>query len=87
MRSVATGEVYTTPSGRLTKPVPRIDISTGRKATNSIKRFYEWMLEEASEEVSNCRHKTNMVRAIDLKNLSQSDKDTLNIFVFGDIGY
>lgn len=38
---MAAGEVVTTVTGRQTTPLPKIDMATGRKAGNTIKRIDE----------------------------------------------
>ncbi len=47
------GQTMKTASGRMTKPVPKIDTSTRQKAKNSQKRINTWLLSEAVLEAKN----------------------------------
>jgi hypothetical protein len=69
-------------SGRELTPFPKQDYSTNRKCTNSLKKWWSWMYENAKEEVKNDSWQTTLISAINLNNLSTSDKDTLNLILF-----
>jgi len=61
---------------------------SGRKLTpypkqKSDRYFWAWMKENALEEHKSDRYKRGLIEAIDLKNLSPSDKTDLNLFLFG----
>ena len=70
-------------SGRKLTPFPKMDYSTNRKGINSDKRLCSWLYLNAVKEVENDTYRSCLMKAIDLKNLSPSDKDTLNLFLFG----
>lgn len=61
---------------------------SGRKLTpypkqKSDRYFWAWMKENALEEHKSDRYKRGLIEAIDLKNISPSDKTDLNLFLFG----
>jgi hypothetical protein len=72
-------------SGRDLTPLPKLDISTNRKYTNSVKILMAWMLKNAKEEVKGDSYRTSLLEAIDLNNLSISDRDTMNLILFDDV--
>ncbi|MFG1594161.1 hypothetical protein [Halobacteriovorax sp. CON-3] len=51
------------------------------KMRNKIKRVNFYVFMKAIEK-ANCSHHVNILRAIELDKLSQSDKDTLNMMAF-----
>ena len=77
-------QVYTN-SGRLTDEFPRVDCTTNGKAANTIKRVNKWLLDCAKLEASakNDWFCTIQFAAMDLKNLSPADKDSLELYLFG----
>lgn len=79
------GQIVETVSGRLTSPVPKISIESNRKIINSVKRINEWLISEAIKESSfrNDEYNNIMFSNMNIKNLSQSDKDSLNSYLFG----
>lgn len=50
-RMFSTGEVVTTASERKTKPFPKVDLTTERRTTNTIRRVRQWLLDEARVEL------------------------------------
>jgi hypothetical protein len=52
-----------------------------RRTLNSIKRVNYYLLTKAIEKV-NCSYHLTILKGIDLNNLSQSDIDTINLFIF-----
>ena len=70
-------------SGRILTPLPKLDYSSGRKSINSDKRLMEWLYSNAKKEVEGNSYQECLLKAVDLNNLSPSDIDTLNLFLFG----
>lgn len=92
---IGSGDILRSKSGRELSPVPKIDLANNRKTINSSARMNKWLLEEAKNEVEASRegafdggrgadYLETMLAAINLKNLSQSDKDTMNLILFDD---
>lgn len=81
---LSTGDTVVTVSGRCTKPFPLIDISNNRKAINTVKRVDEWLHTEAIEEAkyTSNDYVLTIFPKIGTK-LTQSDKDCMEIFLFG----
>lgn len=81
-----TGAVLYSNSGRKLSPVPLVDCSTPGKRVNTLKRVAAWVLSEARAEA----HETGqhflagLLKAIDLRNCSEADMDTMNLALFGD---
>lgn len=84
--SLSEGQTATTASGRTTTPFPRIDIGSERKAQNTVKRVNEWLVGNALAEAESRGDDFNATqfRAIDSRNISQSDKDSAELYLFGD---
>lgn len=81
---IGTGDRFVSKTGRKLKPAPRIDGSTERKTQATIKRINQWLLEQCKEEaVANSdNHNFTLLNSVDLNNLSPSDMDFLNIYLF-----
>lgn len=47
---IITGEVFLTITGRHTNPVPKMDFTSDRKVTNSLRRWAAWKIAEAVAE-------------------------------------
>lgn len=45
------GTVLVTASGRDTSPFPRIDLTSQKRAGNTMRRFHRWLLDEANAEL------------------------------------
>jgi len=84
--TVGSGEVKLTATGRKTTPVPKIKTDTPRKSTSSVKNIEKWLIENAVEEAKARGDNFNLrqFEGIDLKNLSQADKDSAEQYLFGD---
>lgn len=83
---LASGQVVLTGTGRPTTPFPRIDISSERRAANTVKRVQAWLIGNALAEAQ-ARGDTWMVRqlgCVDLGNLSTADMDSAHLYLFGD---
>jgi len=81
---IGTGTVLRTISGRETSPAPKIDGENNRKIINSVARMDAWLLDEARKEVAGNDYQTTLLKGIDPKSMSQSDRDTVNSLLFGD---
>ncbi|MEN6631327.1 MAG: DEAD/DEAH box helicase family protein, partial [Candidatus Polarisedimenticolia bacterium] len=81
---IQTGVVLRTKSGRETSPAPKIEATNDRKTLNTIKRMNQWLLDEARKEVEGDDWQTQLLRGIDVNNLSRSDQDQINLVLFGD---
>ena len=82
---IETGAVLRTKSGRETAPAPRIDASTKRKTTKALFNLDSWLLDEARKEVAGSDYQTTLLKGLDPKNFSPSDRDTVNLLLFGDV--
>jgi hypothetical protein len=71
-------------SGRKLSKLPKIDLSTEGKITNTIKRLNQWLLKEAKIEMQHCSYSLGLLESINLKNITVSDQDTMNMMLFGD---
>lgn len=81
---IGTGVVLRTKSGRETSPAPKIDGGTERKTKTAIFNLDSWLLDEARKEVSGNDYQTTLLKGLNPKNFSQSDRDTVNSLLFGD---
>ncbi len=83
---ISTGVRLRTKSGRITAPAPRIEAASERKTISTLARMNGWLLDEAKKEAD--AEGNDFVRrqldAINIKNLSQSDQDEINLVLFGD---
>jgi hypothetical protein len=77
--------IYETSSGRKTSPTPKYNSGSDRKINNSYQKFYKWLFDNAIIETIKRGDKYNCRRfeKMNLKNLSQTDKDSLEIYLFG----
>lgn len=82
---IGSGTVLRTKSGRHTSPAPKIDLTTDRKATATIKRLDAWLLDEARKEVASDDGQTSLMSGFDPNKFSQSDRDHVNLVLFGDV--
>ncbi len=81
------GKVCITLSGRETSPVPKVDFSTDRKSTATMKRVNEWLIAEATAEAmsKNDDYTLTFFDNMETNNLSIADKDHINDYLFGDM--
>lgn len=47
---LAENETATTVTGRTTSPFPKVDVTTNRKAANTVKRVHQWLVDNFIEE-------------------------------------
>lgn len=82
---LAKGEQPTTLSGRRCSPFPKVDCTTNRRAIFTLKRVEEWLIANAIEEANYKKDEYcgRMFENTNIKNLSQADKDAMNIYLFG----
>lgn len=83
---LSTGDRLRSKSGRELSPVPKIDMTSDGRARNSIARMDRWLRDEALKEVEaeGNNYQRALLQAIDLKNVSPADRDTMNLILFGD---
>jgi hypothetical protein len=84
---LGSGDVATTTSGRATAPFPEIDLSTSRRAANTVRRGRTWLLAEATAELEYRRrpaieHFLTGVESMEPGNWSTSDGDTCEAILF-----
>lgn len=74
-------------SGRSMKPAPKIDCTSNRRCVNSVARLRTWLLGEAVEEARSRqdRFAETQLNCIDAKEMTLSDIDLVNLFLFGDV--
>lgn len=77
----AAGEVVLTASGRETTPFPKVDMSTPRKTTATLKRVDKWLIDNAKAEADS-RGLPEWTINTDVSNLSPADKDTAERVLF-----
>ncbi len=78
-----TGEIGETKTGRKTTPFPKIDLSSNRKAINTLKRKNKWLMENALTEAT--KRGDRLARIMFLANLNdpqQADLDLANDYLF-----
>lgn len=82
---LGSGEVRRTSSGRTTTPFPDVRTGTERKTSATVKRVDEWLRENAIEEAKarGDNYNAKIFEHSDPKNLSQSDKDSFEEYLFG----
>lgn len=80
------GDKVATVSGRLTTPFPKVDVTSARKANATIKRVDRWLFENALAEAISRGDKFNrkIFGGLNPERLSQSDKDSLEAYLFAD---
>lgn len=83
---LAAGEVVLTSSGRPTTPFPSFNFDTNRKATNSVRKVDEWLLQNAIEEAKSRGDDYNhtIFSGETAKNLPQASKDSMEEYLFGE---
>ncbi len=83
---LAAGEVVLTSSGRPTTPFPPFNLSTGRKATNSVRNVDAWLHQNAIDEAKSRGDDYNltMFSGESAKNLPQASKDSMEQYLFGE---
>lgn len=81
---LAEGEVAITASGRHCTPFPKVDLSTSRRSINTLRRVDKWLIQNIIMEAQDREDSFNLpvFQAMTAKNLSVSDKDTAEIYLF-----
>ncbi len=84
-RLLDTGGVANSQSGRKLAPFPRVDVSTDRKAKNTLRRVHKWLLNEAISEARARGDDFNETAfsGLDAARLSSGDVSDLNLYLFG----
>lgn len=80
---LAEGEIVRCPDGFLTSPFPKIDLTSNRKASNTLKRVDEWLMRNAYNKASFNKDEYNMINFMSTKNITQSDKNCAELYLFG----
>ena len=83
---MSAGEVVLTASGREATPFPKLDFDSKGKSTNTIKRVDTWLIDNAVKEAESRGDEFNLLqfKNVNLKNVSQSDKDSAEEYLFGE---
>jgi len=82
---LAAQEVVTTASGRTTTPFPKFNGKDGKVSNFGLKAVDKWLVDNAIAEAESRNDDFNLTqfKAINLKNLSQADKDGAEEYLFG----
>lgn len=88
-RMIKKGQRFVTVSGRVTTPAPHIDLSTSRKLMNTQKRIEKWLYDNAVDEMKTRNNSMADItlKSLDLKNLSPSDRDDMNAYLWSMVLY
>lgn len=81
---LASGEQVLTASGCTTTPFPNISLGSVRKNNATLKRVDAWLISNALAEADARRLPMHLIQAVDLSNLSQSDRDLAEMILFDD---
>lgn len=81
---LSSGEVVLTATGRKTTPFPELKFGTNRKSSNTLKLVDGWLINNAIDEAKSRNDKFNLLQFqhINLKNISQADKDSVELYLF-----
>lgn len=84
---IGSGERLRSQSGRWLAPAPRLNLGSDRAIEATIRRIRVWLLDEARAEAKSRRDDwaATLLKGCEVRNLSPSDMDTLNHFLFGDV--
>ncbi|MCS7526956.1 hypothetical protein N0609_11640 [Pseudomonas aeruginosa] len=78
------GEVVRSASGRLCSPFPKIDLGGERKASNTLKRVDQWLMQNALDEAQARGDEFNALQfRASLGKPQQADKDCAEQYLFG----
>ena len=68
-------------------PVPKIDCTSNRKSINTLKRVYNWLKVSCIKvaEYKNDDWNKMMFNCVNINNISQSDIDGMNLYLFGEV--
>lgn len=79
------GEIVRSASGRLCSPFPKIDLGSERKASNTIKRVDQWLMQNALDEALSRGDEFNALQfKASLATPQQADKDCAEQYLFGE---
>jgi len=82
---LSAGERVLTASGRVTTPFPKIDTSNNRKASNTLKRVDQWLMDNAIAEARSRGDEFNARQfEASRERPSQADKDSAEEYLFGE---
>ncbi len=83
--SIYAQEILRSKTGRTLAPVPKFNTTSNAGVTRALRSVDAWLIAEAKKEAEAAKDRfvTGVVEAIDLKNMSPSDRDTLNDIIFG----
>ena len=82
---LASGERVLTSSGRVTTPFPNVDLTTDRKAQNTVKAVERWLMQNALDEAGARADEFNARNfAANLDRPQQADKDSAEEYLFGE---
>jgi len=78
------GQIVETSTGRKTKPYPKVDNLSDRKAGNTVKRSDAWLIGEAMDEARSRGDEFNqrMFDNIDIDHISESDRESAKLYLF-----
>jgi hypothetical protein len=80
---LAAGEVVLTSTGAMTTPFPKIDLTTNRKAQNTVANVDAWLIQNAIEEAKRRVDRFNLRQFEGItRKPSQSDKDSAELYLF-----
>lgn len=85
---LSSGDTPKTTSGRTCSAFPKVDTSTYRKSQNTLNRVGRWLWENAVEEATSRGDDFNRFqfeKAADPKSLTQAEKDSMHLYLFGEI--
>ena len=74
----------TTITGRIIPAPPSIDTSTNQKAHGGLKKVDAWLRQQAIDEAKSRNDDFNLISFENAKKLSPSDRDGMNLYLFGE---
>ena len=87
---LSSGQIVKTITGRDTTPFPTVKVDTNRKCINTIntiKKVDQWLFDNAILEAESRNDEFVLLQFNCAKsnNLTQSDKDSMHLYLFGNI--
>ena len=81
---LSAGETVITTTGRETTPFPKVDITTHRRAVNTVKRVDQWLMQNAIDEAVAHDDEFNLLQfKANLDRPQQADKEGAELYLFG----
>jgi hypothetical protein len=80
----AAGQVVATVTGRHTTPFPHIDVTTERRAINTLRRVDAWLIGNAVAEAA-ARHDRfagNQFKRVTVNDITTADRDLAELYLF-----